>query len=215
MKTEKIVYTPVVVTPQVRSNNEDSQIASSHPKSSAKSAAMLTAALLAMATVARADVKTQTPEIDPYDLSYESTNEFDRNWFRNYVNNYSDLKRYSRVDKDTLRTVHENDAVVDHVIRNGVHDVILKGYTQYGNLYPNGHDVPLAEQKYDSYEKYKNKKTFNKVVNKTVRYGWPVPVAAILVFLLGGKKSKDNDLDLDDYDTKAEAQGTKMIDMDD
>ena len=207
MKTERIVYSPVI-TKNIPVQNDNTTDISKSGKT-AKTAAMLTSALLAMAAIGKSEVKPVIT-ISPYDLSYDSTNEIDKDWFRTYVNNYPDLKKFSRVDMNTLRVINEDDMVIDHIIKDGVHDTKVLGYADAPDLYPNGHDVPLAEQKYDDYDTYVQKIQTRKIIENCIKYGIPLSAGVLLTLLALNYIKKEN---ADEMENKMEGYGSKSIEL--
>lgn len=216
MKTEKIFYPTEIIQPR-KKQEISTHTANTRPSSHNK--AMIMASLLALSSLAQADVVKNQQPIDPKDLSFESTSEFERNWFKNYVAKYSELKNYARVDRNTLRTVNEADAVLDHIIDdNNVHDVVHLGYTVNGNLYPNGRKVPLKEQQYSDYETYLKEKAAADTI-KNIETGAIVAIPMLyLLFLIiqrntSGTKKRENKRIMPRLQTSEHSPKNKFIDI--
>ena len=167
MRTEKIVYTPEVIMPS-RKKQEDT-VTLTIPKSTAKAAGMLAASMLALASMAKADVKHEkycgdyACETCKKDLTIDSPAISNKAVFAELVKDPG-VKDYARVDANTLRYVYDygdevangNGMVLDLVLDGNSYDVNKKGYTVNDDLFPQT-DKPLKNQKYLSLAEYSEK----------------------------------------------------------
>lgn len=167
MRTEKIVYTPEVIMPR-RKKQEDT-VTLTVPKSTAKAAGMLAASMLALASLAKAEVKHEKYCGDPAcetcqkDLSIDSPATSNKMIFVELAKDPK-VKNYARVDANTLRYVYDhgvevnggNGMVLDLVLDGNSSDIVEKGYTADEDLFPQK-DKPLKSQKYLSLAEYSEK----------------------------------------------------------